>query len=563
MAGTAIAGVVGTDGVAPIYDAEGRFQIWELSEVYLGADGTGKYIPKVGDMIIDMSQGALEYKVTSLDLGTGICTYVEITTVDSETVSDDDKLLGVGPGTTADTYRMYINKTTTPYEVALDQRLYVRGSACKYCRVFRGADLNISTGTIISTIYNTSGTIADNKVELELADTGSGTTNYTVKTVPNFYTTQDIPDAEVVTAVFYSESGVVVSKRQLLVENTAFIKAANLAVKYVTGISLECPFLSTSDATKINLPINVILSGVNLVGVVHYSDGTSIKLPVDGTKFTMYGLSGYLGTQSGQTTPLVLKYLLSSNEYAYSASSTESQYFFSKSYTIVTATQDGAYSVKLYGYPVWVDATNGYTLRWFLYNLDRSVVYDVTGYVTLASTSPAWKPTTYGLAQELIAMVNLQAVNGSYKDYDHSQTIGITLKEVGTMRTTNWTIEFDAGQDPQYGNNVYASYSVVNANYHKLNISMGLTSLETWLQAAYYNTRPMFDTSSETEALYPTHFILTVGGIEYTYELVEWANDFVLPSALVNNGTLFVKFIKRTTDTDLQLSVAGMPVYQV
>lgn len=556
------AGIYGSlDGKTPIYNPTARFTVWALSEIYQGTIGENRYVPKLGDLVKDMDLG-LEYKVTAIDPSTLLSTLQTINDIQSGDFDNEDLLLGVGPGTQSDTYRVYLDMSVVPHALAVDARLSIAGTMSSYCRIFRGADLT-EGGDVISGIYDTQGNLLSDTVPLELAFTPAGD-NYTIKTIPVCYTMDELPDGEVVTAVVYSSAGHVISKRQLLIENTAFIRAASSPARYITGISLECPFLSTSDNRLINLPINVLLTGVNMLGVVHYSDGTVVKMPVDGTKFALLGMDGYVATVVNQQAALVLRYRLSSDEVVYGHGSGEFPHI-SESYRIKTAQADGSYSVKLFCYPVWLDSVNGYTLRWYMYNGDRSVVYSVTNLVEISSTGPAFNPILYGVNQRLSVAINLQQVNGSYRDYRHIQTVEVILWRVGTDHSdTNWSIAFDIGQNPPFGTVPhYAALEFVNSNLYRLNLSSGAANLTEWLDKLYYRTKPLIDQQRELQAPEPTHFRLRYGPYDTTYQISEWNTTKQIGTGLSDNATLFIEFIKRTPLTDLQLSVSGVPVWQV
>ena len=551
---------VGTDGVVPIYNPEGRFQVWEKSEIYVGQQGSQRYVPKVRDLVVDMDLG-LFHKVISVDPASLISVLQEFKPIASGGELDaQDLLLGVGPGTQSDTYRVYLDKSVIPFALAVDARLSVAGSMVSYARIFRGADLT-DQGQIISHVYDNAGNILGNKIPLELVSAPVGQ-NVAIKTVPVCNTMENLPDGEVVTAVFYSDAGGVVSKRQLLVENTAFIRSANLSTKYITGISLECPFLSQTDPRRIDLPINVLMQGLNMFGVVHYSDGSSTRLPVDGTKFTMLGLENFVATVVGQEASVVLRYRISDGEVVYGAGVGQFPHI-SQTYKVKTQQQDGAYSVKLFGYPVWLNGTDGYTMRWYLYNSDRDVSYNVTGLVEFAQNSPAFNPILYGVNQRLTVAVNLQAVNGAYNNYRHVQTLEVVLWREGTERQTNWTIAFDAGQAPVYGENNHADLEFVNANLMRLKIGMGEPTKEAWLQRLYYRTKPLIDPMREQVPPVPTHYRLRFGNFDLEFPIEQYADTQQIGAGLVNNGTLFIEFFRRTPQNDLQLAVAGVPIYQV
>jgi hypothetical protein len=555
-------GIYGSvDGQTPIYNPTARFTVWALTEIYQGTIGENRYVPKIGDLVKDMDLG-LEFKVTAIDPSTLLVTLQGINTIQNGEFTEEDLLLGVGPGTQSDTYRVYLDNSVIPHALAVDARLSVAGTMASYCRIFRGADLT-SGGDVISGFYDTQGNLLSDVIPLEVVYMPAGE-NVSIKTVPVCYTMDIIPDGEVVTAVMYSDAGHVISKRQLLVENTSFIRAASSPARYITGISLECPFLSTSDTRLINLPINVLLTGINMLGVVHYSDGAIVKMPVDGTKFAILGMDGYVATVVNQQANIVLRYRLSSDEVVYGHGVGEFPHI-SESYKIKTAQADGSYSVKLYCYPIWLDSVNGYTLRWYMYNADRTVVYNVTGLVEISSTGPAFNPILYGVNQRLSVAINLQEVNGSYRDYRHIQTVEVVLWRVGSDHSdTNWSIAFDVGQNPPYCTAPhYAALEFVNSNLYRINFASGAADITEWLDRMYYRTKPLIDQQRELQAPAPTHFRVRFGVYDLDYPISEWNVTKQIGNGITDNSTVFIEFIKRTSLSDIQLSVAGLPVWQV
>ena len=296
--------ITGSDGVVPIYSPQDRWTTWNITEIYLGTVGAGKFVPKVRDYVVDTDTNQY-WRVTSIDQSTLIAVLAPVVLVSAGAFSETDVLLGVGPGTQSDTYRVYIDNSVIPSVMAVDARLHVAGTMVTTCKIFRGSELSGSE-FVISAFYDQSGNLLGQAIPLELVAMPNGQ-NYSIKTVPVCYTVATVPDGEIVTAVFYSDSGHVVSKRQLLVENTAFIRSSNTAVKYITSITLETPFLSSSDPRLVQYPMNIPLNGLSLIGVVHYSNGETLKMPVDGTKFSIFGFDGYVATIVGQQLPLVLR----------------------------------------------------------------------------------------------------------------------------------------------------------------------------------------------------------------------------------------------------------------
>lgn len=551
----------GSDQIVPIWYKNDPWKMWNLAELYMGptTPGNNHYVANVGDWAVDAGvNGAagtnIFYRVAALDPTTFVPTLVQIQgSTPLGEFSAADRLLSPGPGPRSNTYIMYINKNVKPFNARLDGRLWLTGNDITSCVVCTGSSLD-GTQKIISAVYDQSGNLVGNQIPLVAAE---GTD--AVKYVPSFSTTEDLTDGQIVTAIFYSDTGSVACISQLRVRNTGFIPSPEKGVKYVANIALSSPWLSQADPSKILYPLNVPLQGLNLMGIVNYSDGSSIELPVDGTKFQLFGFNtGFVATVIGQKVPLVLKYNLSAGEVAYGTTVNQGN-FMTAEFDAITDAPDGQYTVKLFCYPMWVDAINGYALRWFLLNLDRTTYYDVTAYIVYLN---AYNPVAYGVQQKLQVQLNLQKVNGSFLNFNFTQTVWLSLLNQGTERTTNWTIAFAPGQTPQFGPNNFAATTFINQNLWKVNLAMGETDQDTWLARIYGATLPLYDTAKEIGPLTPNYFSLLIGDTETEFPISQWNQDLTVNQAVADSSTLFVRFFQRTNDNDLQLAIAGVPCYQ-
>lgn len=553
--------VTGVNGKVLIYEPNAPWKTWALQEIYRGLVNSGVYVPKVNDFVVDYNE-FIWYKVISVDPTTYVPDLEEIEFIPTgENFDDYDVILGQGPGSVYDTHRAYLDTSVRPFDLALEHRNYIHGTMAKYAKIYRGSVANESDYRVISMFYDPSGNFLGDQIPLELVNMPNGQ-NYATYSIPPCKTSEDMPDGEIVTVVVFSDTGHVVSKDKFIVERSAYIRSINDSIKYVSHISLESDFISGSDPNVILYPINVPLNSLNLIGVVHYSDGSVIKLPVDQTRFKVFGLERFVATIVGQEIPVVLTYILASDEVAYGTSVGETHHI-SETYKAKTIEADGQYAVKLFAYPQWIDATTGYRLEWFLANLDREKIYNVTPYVTINANSPAFNPTYYGITQNLSVSINLQNVSSIFSSYIHTQTIGISLMTPGTEPPTNWTISFENGQNPIYGlGNKFAS-TFVNANLSYLDITCGAQSLSEWLNKLYYPTRPLFNPSSEAVPPAPNYFSLMIGGTEIELPIAQWQNTITFNSIVTNLSTGYIKFFFRTPDNDTYLSIAGVPIHQV
>lgn len=548
--------------LVPISDPNRGFKVWHIDEIYRGENGPGRYVPNENDLVLSYTDGWL--RVINVDYTTGL-SELQPTSFDAPDGVDEDadRLLGAGPGSVSESYRVFLDTSVVPYTLAFDRRLKVYGTTTKYVKVFRGSV--IETGQVISRQYDQQGELLGESIPLELVLTESGD-NLAIKTPKVGHCSVSLPDGEIVTAVFYDDMGAVVSEARLLVKNTGWIRSLNEAVKYVTSIELESPFLSEADNRLLECPVNIPVQAITRRGIVHYSDGSSKTLPIDGTKFDLFGLQRFISTILGQKQPMSLIYYLSPDEVAYGSVPGETMHM-TEDYLATTVNVDGAYSVKLFSYPVWIDAINGYRLEHFLYNLIRDEVFNVTSLVELAANSQAFDPLAYGISQDITFALDLSKVSDRFKNYRHLQTTRITLLRPGLDSAVNWTVTYDKTK-PAYGmteegDPLKADVEFINSNLWYLSIDNGLGSAEHWLREVYEKTLPLYDPTAEDDAPVPNYFKLIAGAYEMECPISMWNHKFTVNNLLDSGDNVYLQFFRRNAETDLQLSTAALIMRQI
>lgn len=552
--------------IVPIIDPNRSHRRWRMEEIYTGPTGSGRYVPNLDDEVFSWGTGL--WRVIGVDYSTGLSELqIYIPPKEADSIDHTDVLLGTGPGYQSETFRAYLDTSVMPHVLAVDSRLRFYGTTNSFVKIFLGTDIS-DQGTVVSAMYDQGGTLLGDNIPLELVampndpvNDNPGMNNYAVKTPMVGYTTVKMSDNEVVTVVAYDDAGHVTSIAKLLVKNTAFIRTSDQSKKYVASIHLESPFMSNSDDTLLEYPINLPVEAMELRGVVTYSDGSRLVLPVDGTKFALHGISNFVSTIVGQQIPLVLTYYLSEEEYVYGASTGVTKHI-SIPYSATTTNVDGSYSVKLFAAPVWVNAIEGYRLRWFMYNLDREEVYEVTQHVQLAANSRSFNPIEYGTMQQLSVAVDMNKVNSKYTSYRHTQTVSIALLNQGSLDQENWNINYTPGQEVPYGDNFRANLRFVNTNYWVLNLNSGFTSKETWLENVYYNAQPLVHPDFENRAPEPNYFTIVIGNQRIECPIEQWNSDIVTQVGVNDGDVVLIEFFKRNAATDLQLGIGVLPVHQ-
>lgn len=557
------ANVVGTDGRSPIVNPEGKFETWAMSQLYVGGAGENKYVPNPGDLVFDV-EGVTRFPIwrvvsISVDMTANLVAW-QITP--GTTIDDGDYLTGIGGTKQSSTYRCYVDKSVTPYVMAVDVRLSCKGTTAKYAIIFRGNPAAGAPLEPISLFYDNDGNLLGNSIPLELVGVDAGTQR-SEYTVPVAATKEDLPDNELVTIIFYSQEGHVVGKNEMLVMNTSFIRSRNISTRYISSVSLNTPFLSPTDPKLIELPMNVPLKGLMLTGRVHYSNGEVVERGIDGVKFRVDGITSYHATIINQKAPINLIYALHPDEIAYGAHVGQ-QKTMGERYLIRTIPSKGAYYLKLYCYPEWQDAVNGYYLRWFLYNGDRNSSYEVTEHIRYATNSPAFNPKGYGVMQNISAQLDLNKVNGVYANYRFSQVVGIVLRREGTDRDTKWHVFYDPSQDPPYGDNLFVEQEFINYNYYKLRVKGDANTVEEWIDRLYTRSLPLVDPRKEVEPPKPTHFRLRFpDNTTVEFPVGSWNKVFVLNNGWTNNKNLHFEWIRKTPETDLELGISAAPIRPV
>lgn len=545
-----------------IIDPDRRYTEWGIWEIYTGPTGPGSYVPNVDDAVRDWNMGF--FRVATVDYTTGMSTLVHWDSFNAnKTVETVDVFLGVGPGYQSESWRVYLDTRVMPHVLEVDRRLHIYGTQVEYFKVFKGTDISDS-GTVISAFYDAGGNLLGENIPFEIVRTPDAN-NLAIKAPMTGYTSYKLYDGELVTVVAYNNGGSKIGHYKMLIDNTSLVRRTDAFRKYVKGIRLETPFLSESDPTLIEFPINVNAATVTMQGVVEYSDGSLARVPVtDGSgKFQVFGLTHYVPTILGQTVPLTLNYRLSEDEYAYTQGPTYNE-SITERYRAKTVAADKAYSIKLYAYPVWQDDINGYTLDFWLFNLDRQEYYRVPkGLVQVHAGSRNFDGLDFLSTQRVTFALSMNELDGKYTTYRHVQTIEISLKAPGNEDRTNWTLRYTPGSMIEYGNDLKAAVTFINTNNWTIDIGNGYNSKEEWLRHTYEAVEPLYDDQVEVEPPAPTHFIVHTARRQTEFSIDQWDQALNLYYDLNEGETLFIRFIRRTVVNDLQLAVIGLPCHQV
>lgn len=600
-----------------IADPDRGWRLWHEDEIFDPdyPESSGRYVPNTDDLVISYDEGW--QRVIDVDYDTGKTTLDPIQ-IPEHTGADEDT---VGYELNA-SHWLYLDTESMPYKIAFHSWLHFYGSENDHLELILGSD--IENGEVISRNYDKDGKLIDKKVPLEEHVWSDGTETSTIKVPKTAHCSRDLDNGERVTGVLYNDQGMVTATISLLVKNTSWIRSSSSPTKYVTGIELETNFVSPTDERVVDLPMNFPLDSVMMEGVVHYDDGSSKRMAVDGTKFALLGLNNFIATTLGYRQPVTLVYYLSSDEEAYESLEGEGRHI-AKRYYFQTTQIEGAYAVKLYTYPVWQNSDDGYKLEHYLYTLNRNEVYKVTSDVEHASSSEdTFDGTAYGVNQELTFEINLQDVSDHYhRSYKHLQSLIIRLVSQGKeAEEPNWLIDWhsedyefdqevdvssktgrssddfrlssrksrdryplaktgDSGEDYigndsvfvkpfdkddpsdfDYGEYAYAKASKNSDGNYDLTIDADASDEDEWLERLYYAVKPLYNPEIESEPPKPTHFRLKIGNYAINYDLDKWDSTLKIPKSISTGDTVFIFWRRYVGDTDLELAVSAMNIHR-
>lgn len=539
---------------APIADPERSWRVWNIDELYHkdDRDHDGRYLPNKGDLIFSQDGGF--FIVTNVDYSDATFNYEPWRTPKHSGLNQEDesKLISTSAGMPSQSYRLYLDTSVVPYVMAFDSRLKVYGSVVKHVKVFTG--YNPEQGELISRVYDNKGNLKSDAIELEHVYDENGY-RPAIKTPKVGNCSIKIDDGEVVTGVFYDDEGHVVSTSTLLVKNTSWIRRAHQDRKYVESIEIDSSFISQSDPKLIDVPVNVNMESVPMIGVVKYSNGEKKRMSIDGTKFKLMGLNQFVSTIVGQRQPLTLIYYLGEDEESVDTLDHESGHI-AASYTITTSPVDGAYSVKIFTAPYWIDKETGYRLKHWLYSLERKEYYDVSDKVRISSGSSDFHPKEYGNIQDITFTLDLNEVDPRYVRYRHLQTTRIILDREGNMKVTpHWRVYYD--KDGDYFGGMIAEVEYKGVERYRIRLDNGYESKEAWLRYAYERLLPILDPANESRPPEPTHFRLHVGSWSQEYSIDMWDAEFEVPRSRESGQLVNVQFIRREGDKDYQLAMSS------
>lgn len=521
---------------------------------------SGKYVPKVNDKVFDYQLGY--FRVSKVIDYVAELIKWELPK-EPGTSGVEDILLGTGPGYTSETWVAYLDTTKFPHLLDIDSRMHVYGSEARTVIIYHGVNIT-SSGEIISAYYDQSGQYKGPEIPLEIVATVK-LNNVAIKRPKMAYARRSLHNGELVTAVVYGVHNNILSINKLKIHRTNLVRSPDEGEKRIQSIELISPYLSKTNSDRLEVPVNTTTESMALRGKVTYSNGESMVMDIgdeDGdSKFRLLGLKYWSPSIMATPTEITLVYRLDKvGEIAYLQGEIVDG-AITQTYKIVPLPVNPAYTLKVYAFPRWTTPITGWVLDYWLYDLERMVARRVpSGAIELTDGSQIYDGLDFTRLQRINIGVNLMAIDPEYGDHRHVQSFQVALLREGSQTGSKWRVKSSANQPEWYGEGLEARVKVSTGGLYTLDLINGAGSFEDWLDIMYYKLDPLHDSRNEVKAPVPTHIKIVTNQRTIEIPAAQWNTPITFINDLKQGETVYLQWVKRLANNDLQLGISGVPV---
>lgn len=538
---------------------EKRSWAWLKSEIVTtNPAADGQKVASIDDLVYDWASGI--YRVSSVAPVTNIATLelkIRFATGTMLDTSNDSLISSLTIYQPQVATRIFFDTSVVPATMSVDPQYVARGSEATTMQLFIGTDITSTTGRVISERYNGNGDFVSTVIPLVNLVAGQDTAKRPVV----FSTTEPLKNGEIVTAVLYNATMGAVGTQPFIISESGAIFASDSGTKYITGIEIRSPLIDASDNRLIRNPLNVPFQTTLLEAWLLYSDGSDLKVNIDGSKCKLHGTSNFNVSILGAPKNIVLSYYPDPGEPRINTGGGDLSHL-SVIYKLLNKATDTSFTLKVFIVPTYISVAAGYQFKYYLTNLAGDLAVDVTANVTAKNQrSQNVEGTDYGNLQNVQVLLNMDVVlPGVYPSHIHTQMFDLTLAIPGTTGFSPYVIDYIGDDVSTYGVNRVIHGSTVGNGI--VNVGLGETVLAVWLDDAYEPIHPLYDVTVQLDPPVPTHAILMYGGMEHEIELsTEYNVNVSLPSGspvLNANSTMTLRWILRDGSDDKILGYSPM-----
>ncbi len=484
---------------------DNNFRGWRHDQLYFGGPQVGtQYVPNVDDQVTDWDNGL--YRVVSVDVNGVPTLELKMRFVDAASLngSSDSLITALSQYQPNVTSSAYYDNATSPATITIDAHFPVYDQDSAKMLFYKGTDVSVATGELISERYTGGGVFIDNDVSLTAIDPS----NPAIKRPDPFRTTKPFVPGDIITGVVYNAAGGVLGKTSFLIINSSTIRPASLSGNAISGISLDSPLVDPSDSSRLLNDANTPFTTAGTEMILHYTNGTTQKIPIDGSKAKILGLSNYDTASVIRPTRIMAAYYPGPSEPYINGGPG----FLFKEYTLANITSAPIYALRLYMIPRFVDNATGWIFTYRLANLARDVDLDVTAdVVTTLVSGGTFLKNSYAAEQQVLLKLDMDTVApGAYPGHVHTQLMNITLDIPSNTFASPFIIDYNGDGTDLYGDGVWASAS--SGPTGELLVNVAEPTLTEWFRSIYTSSTPLRDPAVGPEPPVPTHFRVEVAG---------------------------------------------------
>jgi hypothetical protein len=328
----------------------------------------------------------------------------------------------------------------------------------------------------------------------------------TIKVATNCHTSFVLKDGDVITMQLFDVSGVQSAELTLFAKRATLLNDMAASATPIIEFNAECLQTRGDD---FYVYTNQDVTHLNIQPYVIYSDGTRKDIPVDNQKCFIHGLEDFVASFPGYKQPIVIKYHLTPREIALNPIIENRSRFLACIKNIVVVPNITKFTAKLTVIPIWNFTTRSYDLEYYVYTNKRDRIYRVTDSIEYIDNTQ-FNGCAFGIEQKLTVRIDLQDIYNADDPVIHIQNIYITLKHYSAYE--RYIIKNSKNDTYAYGVDV-TLYRRPVIHYDE-NIGMYFVpttihnNVQSFLEAFYYASRPMYDITTETNPIPPTHFTI-------------------------------------------------------
>lgn len=394
-------------------------------------------------------------------------------------------------------YYLFYDDRVRPTQLNIDSKLVFFGQGLFEYRLLRKNAEGIDEH--ISMYIDTDGVARGERIPL-----ASIPTLDTIKVATNCHTTFKLKDGDAVTMQIFDASGVQAAELTLFARRATLLNDMAASSTPIVEFNAECLQTRGED---FYVYVNQNVEHLNIQPYLVYSDGLRKDIPVDYEKCFIHGLEDFVASFPGYKQPIVLKYHLTPREIATDPILEDRSRFLSCVKNIVVVPNNTKYTAKVTAIPIWNFTTRSYDMEYYIYTERRDGIYRVTDMVEYIDGT-SFNGYLFGQEQKLTVRLDLQSIYSSDDPIVHIQNIYITVKHYSAYE--RYIIKNSPHDSYAYGVDVTIYRRPVIHYDEDLGTYFVPTTihnnLQAFLEAFYYSSRPMYDTSIETNPIAPTHF---------------------------------------------------------